>query len=576
MFTCSFNPTLAGGSTETTNCKVIGVLYYPDGSPAKNVPVKMRLKNNLADTVKYLKNRLPVDSAFTITNDSGYFEIDTVDTGFYLIEGDDGNNNLALIDSIIIDTSDIPVKVSDTLKPAGAINGTVYLSEGGDPCKVFILAFGLNRFVLPDINGNFVFDNLAEAVYDLRILPSLADYGVLDTSGINVISDYVTDIDTLRLPYIGIPIPKNLGFTYDTLRQIVSLAWSTGDPFNMVKGYNVYRRHIDSSFTNNPINPTLVTDTTWNDSSARQDETYEYKITVVDTGDNEGKMSGGVSVTITCAFELVDSLGSQGTGDGQFTTIWDMCFDREGNLYVVSHEKNTGNNPRIQKFDSSYNFIFGFGEKGNGNAQFMEPCGIAVDDSFNIYVADWGNSRIQKFDLNGVFINAFSGNEVDTSKLDEPMALCIHNNELYVADYKLIEDYSTVKKFDSNGNFILKWGKKGDGDGEFCRVISIMVTRNSEIVTLEDNRIQFFTTSGVFTSKIDISIYQVYPFDIIKDNSIIYLTMANGKIFLLDLAGKFNGIINTYKTDINQIAVSGRGVFVSFSNEYHIKIFQER
>ena len=39
-----------------------------------------------------------------------------------------------------------------------------------------------------------------------------------------------------------------------------------------------------------------------------------------------------------------------------------------------------------------------------GDGQFNEPFGIDVDSSNNVYVADSGNHRIEKFDSNGNFI----------------------------------------------------------------------------------------------------------------------------------------------------------------------------
>ena len=90
----------------------------------------------------------------------------------------------------------------------------------------------------------------------------------------------------------------------------------------------------------------------------------------------------------------------------------DVATDSSGNVYVVDF----GNN-RIQKFDSNGNFITKWGSEGAGDGQFKSPLGIAIDSSGNVYVADHDNHRIQKFD--------------------------------------------------SNGNFITKWGSDGAGDGQF-------------------------------------------------------------------------------------------------------------
>jgi DNA-binding beta-propeller fold protein YncE len=53
-------------------------------------------------------------------------------------------------------------------------------------------------------------------------------------------------------------------------------------------------------------------------------------------------------------------------------------------------------------YAETYNFVTKWGSYGNGNGQFYNPNGIAVDSSGNVYVADSGYSRIRKFAPNFV------------------------------------------------------------------------------------------------------------------------------------------------------------------------------
>jgi len=69
-----------------------------------------------------------------------------------------------------------------------------------------------------------------------------------------------------------------------------------------------------------------------------------------------------------------------------------VAVDGSGNVYVA----DTGNH-RIQKFSSSGVFVDTWGSKGRENGQFKYPAGVAVDGSGNVHVADSGNHRIQKF-----------------------------------------------------------------------------------------------------------------------------------------------------------------------------------
>ncbi len=49
----------------------------------------------------------------------------------------------------------------------------------------------------------------------------------------------------------------------------------------------------------------------------------------------------------------------------------------------------------------SYNFVTKWGEKGSGDGHFLNPNGVAVDSSGNVYVADMLNNGVQKVSPEG-------------------------------------------------------------------------------------------------------------------------------------------------------------------------------
>src|SRR5262249_7691545 len=52
-------------------------------------------------------------------------------------------------------------------------------------------------------------------------------------------------------------------------------------------------------------------------------------------------------------------------------------------------------------------FVTTWGSSGSGDGQFSFPEGVATDGSGNVYVADTGNDRIQKFDASGTFLSTW-------------------------------------------------------------------------------------------------------------------------------------------------------------------------
>lgn len=67
------------------------------------------------------------------------------------------------------------------------------------------------------------------------------------------------------------------------------------------------------------------------------------------------------------------------------------------------------------------------GEPGSGSGQFITPHAIRTLDDGRIVVADRDNSRLQIFTPQGQWLRSITD-------VHKPMALAIHNNEIYVTD----------------------------------------------------------------------------------------------------------------------------------------------
>src|SRR5258708_5580398 len=89
----------------------------------------------------------------------------------------------------------------------------------------------------------------------------------------------------------------------------------------------------------------------------------------------------------------VTQWGTMGSGTGQFNgRPLGISVDLFGNVYVA----DTGNY-RIQKFSSAGVYLAQWGTMGTGKGQFMNPTGIMIDPSNHVYVVDSVNENLQKF-----------------------------------------------------------------------------------------------------------------------------------------------------------------------------------
>jgi NHL repeat len=160
-------------------------------------------------------------------------------------------------------------------------------------------------------------------------------------------------------------------------------------------------------------------------------------------------------------------LGSPGSGDGQFLGPVDAATDASGNVYVVDISAN-----RVQKFDSSGNFVAGWGGLGGGNGELNSPFGIVVDGGA-VYVTDSGNDRIEKFGLDGSFLGAFGSSGAGPGQFSFPTGIASDaNGNLYVSDTlnarieKLTPAGGFISQRDgTDGSFIFPWGLETDLGG---------------------------------------------------------------------------------------------------------------
>lgn len=163
--------------------------------------------------------------------------------------------------------------------------------------------------------------------------------------------------------------------------------------------------------------------------------------------------------------------GVSGNGNGQFNSPRDVAVDTSGNVYVVDF-----NNHRVQKFDSSGSFVWwlgydgstvgthtsGAGAQGSAEGRFDNPTGVAIDSSGNIYVVDADNNRIQKFNSSGTFVSAVGSAGSGNGQFNAPRDIDFDaSGNYYVTDL----NNHRVQKFDSSDAFVWWLGYDGSTIG---------------------------------------------------------------------------------------------------------------
>src|SRR5262245_21556382 len=70
-------------------------------------------------------------------------------------------------------------------------------------------------------------------------------------------------------------------------------------------------------------------------------------------------------------------------------------------------------------------YLSQWGSIGSGPGQFQEPRGLAVDPAGVVYVADFGNNRIQKFSSSGALLKVWGTAGSDDGQFYGPCAVAL-------------------------------------------------------------------------------------------------------------------------------------------------------
>ena len=200
-----------------------------------------------------------------------------------------------------------------------------------------------------------------------------------------------------------------------------------------------------------------------------------------------------------------------GTAANQFTTAADIHMDASGNLYVLDRDNN-----RVQKFPAgsnpSTNGVTVAGGQGAGAAadQLLSPEGMFITAAGDIYVADTYNNRIQKFAAgstagsNATTVAGGNGPGSAANKLTTPFGVCVDSaGNLYVAD----EGNHRIQKFpagstSATNGITVAGGTQGSGTAQLSYPFGITVTGNGNMYVCDagNQRVQLFpsgSTSGI-------------------------------------------------------------------------------
>jgi DNA-binding beta-propeller fold protein YncE len=177
--------------------------------------------------------------------------------------------------------------------------------------------------------------------------------------------------------------------------------------------------------------------------------------------------------------KLVMTLGErlvEGADANHFARPTDIDWLPDGTFFISDGYTGT----RVAKFDKNGKFLMQWGEKGESGKEtrpgYMNTVhSVAVGKDRRVYVSDRSNSRVQVFDENGKFLDAWPG-------IRSPYSVFMAKDQ-----YLWVTDGVTNKilKYDLKGKLLYGWGTYGQFPGGLWGVHQISVDQEGNLYTAE-------------------------------------------------------------------------------------------
>jgi hypothetical protein len=168
-----------------------------------------------------------------------------------------------------------------------------------------------------------------------------------------------------------------------------------------------------------------------------------------------------------------------GVAGESFNRPTDIGWDPQGNIFVSDGYGNS----RIVKFDKNGVFVKMVGHRGAGPAEFNTPHSLQVDAKGNVYVGDRGNNRIQVLDNDLNFKTMYVN-------VGSPWAVCISpgaHQYLFSSNSNGTGNYDNgeIYKMELDGKIVGRFGTAGKQMKEFGSIHEIDCRNENEILVGE-------------------------------------------------------------------------------------------
>eukprot|EP00058_Branchiostoma_floridae_P009192 XP_002594680.1 hypothetical protein BRAFLDRAFT_246644 [Branchiostoma floridae] len=199
--------------------------------------------------------------------------------------------------------------------------------------------------------------------------------------------------------------------------------------------------------------------------------------------------------------------------------------------------------------------IVKFGGRGSDKGKFDRPHGLTVSKDGLVFVSDYGNERIQSFNLQGTFLHQFP-----TVEMERPQYININKGgHIFVTHFM----NSCVYVYREDGHLLSVFGGEGSGEGELKYPGGICTNTSGNIIVADKgnkNVVVYDKTGNFLRYKFgrfgsgDGQLDSPYGICLDMKGNVIVVDRGNWRVSVFDSEGKFVRHIMTDMPDLCAVA----------------------
>ncbi|MBM4162298.1 MAG: hypothetical protein FJ217_14510 [Ignavibacteria bacterium] len=210
-----------------------------------------------------------------------------------------------------------------------------------------------------------------------------------------------------------------------------------------------------------------------------------------------------------------DTLLVEDRAFGSFQRATRLAVSPQGWLYALDADRNL---ILLLKEDGSVaSSVGGYGWTAT---TLDEPSGLATD-GLSVYVSDFGNHRVLRFDRRLNYISSFTTRDTDyvAARFGYPAGVALSRlGDLFILDTENVR----VVKYTGNGRFERSFGGIDEVRGRLARPLKILAASNDHIYVLEADRVLEYDYFGNHIRTIGNAVLKgARGFDVIGDRAVV-------------------------------------------------------